>query len=229
MEPILSDWIRIGHNPRILLTLLQRPLRTISGRVVDRQGKPVASVEVFQSGDGPERTATQTDTNGRFALAGFRHGPVFLFARAHGFRFFGRMIKAGEGEITVELTRTSERPAREMRMLPDAISRDESRALARRLIEPYWNAVATKQARNELGILQSLASINPLGVLRKLDELEVHNPLAKSTIERLAVRALVQDDLDQAEVVVDTLEFAGDIANGLLRCGRCPAEFAART
>jgi hypothetical protein len=114
------------------------------------------------------------------------------------------------------LTRTSERPTREMRMLPDAISREESRALSQQLIEPYWNAVETKQAINEFVILRSLASINPLGVLRKLDELEFNNPTAKPTIARLAVRALVQDDLDRAEVVADALEIPEDSANGLL-------------
>ena len=138
MEPILSDWITIGEKPRVLLPMLLRPLRTISGRVVDRQGKPVAGIEVFQAGDGPERTTTTTDADGRFALAGFRQGPVFLFARGDGFRFFGQLIKPGDGDITVELTRTSERPMREMRMLPDPIPLEESRALARRLLEPYW-------------------------------------------------------------------------------------------
>jgi hypothetical protein len=206
MEPILSDWMRIGHNTRILRTVLQRPLHTISGRVVDRQGKPVESVEVFQSGDGPERTTTQTDTNGRFALAGFRHGSVFLFARADGFRFFGRMIKPGEGEITIELTRTNERPVREMRMLPDVISLEESRALSRELVEPYWMAMENKGALNRIGILHSLASINPLGVLQKLDELEIHHPMVKSTAERLAVRSLIRDDPDQAAAFADAIE-----------------------
>ena len=85
MEPILSDWITIGDKPRVLLPIIQRPLRTISGRVVDRQGKPVVGAEVFQSGDGPERTSTKTDRSGRFALGGFAsQGPVFLFA-ARGF------------------------------------------------------------------------------------------------------------------------------------------------
>ena len=58
-EPILSKWITIGEQPQVLLPMIQRPLRTIRGRVVDRQGKPLANVEVFQSGDGPERTATE--------------------------------------------------------------------------------------------------------------------------------------------------------------------------
>ncbi len=82
MEPILSDWITIGEKPRVLLPMLQRPLRTISGRVVDRQGKPVAGVEVLQAGDGPERTHATRDRRRRsiLALAGFRQGLVFVFA-----------------------------------------------------------------------------------------------------------------------------------------------------
>jgi hypothetical protein len=71
-EPVLSDWITIGEKPRTLPLLVLRPLGTVRGRVVDRQGKPVANVEVFQSGDGPEQTTTQTDADGRFSLAGFR-------------------------------------------------------------------------------------------------------------------------------------------------------------
>ena len=81
MEPILSHWITIGDKPRVLVPMLQRPLREISGRAVDRQGKPVANIEVFQSGDGPERTTTRTDVDGRFKLGGFCQGPVCLFVR----------------------------------------------------------------------------------------------------------------------------------------------------
>ena len=57
----------------------------ISGRVVNRHGKPLANVEVFQSGDGPERTTTRTDGDGRFALGGFNQGPVFLLRGVRGF------------------------------------------------------------------------------------------------------------------------------------------------
>ena len=97
-EPVFSGWITIGEQPPRLLALLQRPLRTIRGRVVDRQGKALSGVEVFQSGDGPERTTTRTQADGRFALGGFREGSVFLFARREGYRYFGRLIKPGEDE-----------------------------------------------------------------------------------------------------------------------------------
>ena len=122
-EPIMSKWITIGEQPPLLLPLLQRPLRTIRGRVVDRQGKPLSEVEVFQSGDGPERTATKTDGEGRFALGGFREGPVFLFARREGFRFFGRLIKPGEEQIAMVLIRVGERPAPSCARFPSLFRR----------------------------------------------------------------------------------------------------------
>ena len=50
--------------------------------------------------------------DGRFSLGGFRRGPVFLFVRGDGFRFHGQLIREGEGDVTVELTRTGEPPAR---------------------------------------------------------------------------------------------------------------------
>ena len=143
-EPIISDWIAIGEAPRALLPMRLRPLRSVGGRVVDRQGKPVANVEVFQSGDGPEQTSTQSDADGRFVLDGFRQGPVFVFARGEGFRFHGQLIREGEHEVTVELTRGTERPAREMRMLPGPIPPEESRAMVRRLVEPVWKVVVEK-------------------------------------------------------------------------------------
>ena len=86
-----------------------------------------------------------TDVDGRFVLGGYRQGPAFLFARGDGFRFSGRLVKPGDDDLTVELTRTSERPAREMRMLPDAVTAEESRALGRRLIEPYWEAALNER------------------------------------------------------------------------------------
>jgi len=206
MEPILSDWITIGEKPRSLLPMIQRPLRTISGRVVDRQGRPVTGVEVFQAGDGPERTATMTDTDGRFSLGGFQHGPVFLFARSAGYRFFGRLIKPGDGDITVDLTRTGERPTREMRMLPDPIPLEESRALARRLIEPYWEAFENKNEVDKIRILQSLATADPAGVLRKLEELEFPNAAVKSRIQGQVARALARIDPIKAAALAESIE-----------------------
>ncbi len=44
--------------------------RTVSGRVVDREGRPVAGAVVFQSGDSPTRTEATTGADGPFTLGG---------------------------------------------------------------------------------------------------------------------------------------------------------------
>jgi RNA polymerase sigma factor (sigma-70 family) len=217
MEPILSDWITISAQPRVLLPMIQRPLRTVSGRVVDRQGKALASIEVFQSGDGPQRTATQTDADGRFVLGGFRQGSVFLFARGEGFRFGGRLVKPGDRDITIELTRTIERPARVMRMLPDPIPLEESRALARRLMEPCWEAaVEQHNSGAQYRVLNALAAADPVGVQQKMAASESLDPRTKAFISREVVRALTPSDPARAETVAEAIPEPGARARALV-------------
>jgi hypothetical protein len=196
VEPVVSKWITIEDHPRVLLPFILRPLRTIIGRVVDRQGKAVADVEVFQSGDGPNRTGTRSDANGRFTLGGFSHGSVVLFARAPGFRFFGQIIQPDDQEVQVELIRRSERPAREMRILGDPIPLEESRSLAKRLIEPYWNAALALENPTAMSeALNHLAPADPDGVLEKLEKnVESLTPQTVSSIKRTVALSLVRTD-----------------------------------
>jgi hypothetical protein len=205
MEPLLSDWITMGEKPRALLPMVQRPLRTISGRVFDRQGKVVAGIEVFQAGDGPERTATKSDADGRFALDGFCQGPVFLFARGEGFRFYGRLVKPGDGDIKVELTRTIERPAREMRMLPGPIPLAESRALALRLLKPYWADFDKKTEPEKARALYALATVDPAGVLEKIDAVEFPNATLKSRTLSAMAQAIAQTDAEKVGMAAELI------------------------
>ena len=108
---IFSEWITIGTQPDAIPTWVQRPLKTIRGRVVDRQGKPVLGAAVFQSGDGPERTTATTDADGHFSLGGFRQIPVFVFVRGDGFRFHGQLI--GADDVVVKADYAQHRAAGE--------------------------------------------------------------------------------------------------------------------
>ena len=57
-----------------------------------------------------------------------------------------------------------------MRMLPDAVPQEESRAMARRLVEPVWKVVVEKgDERTKYEALLSLANADPKGVLEKLE------------------------------------------------------------
>ena len=207
-DTIISDWIAIEEALRSLLPIRLRSLRSVGGRVVDRQGKPVANVEVFQSGDGPEQTSTQSDALGRFVLDGFREGPVFVFAHHEGFRFHGQLIREGEQKVTVELTRGTERPAREMRMLAGPIPPEESRAVVRRLIEPVWKVVVEKgNDRTKYETLRAVVDADPTWVLNELESAKFLSNVWEARIQTAVAAVLADTDPEEAasiaEAVVD--------------------------
>jgi len=118
--------------------LLRRTLtlRTVTGRVVDRQGRPMSGVTVLQSGDGPRRSRARTDAAGRFQIGGVADGPAFLFAEKPGFRFGGRLIGAGNEAVELVLDRADQTPRTMLKTLPWPTSREDERALVRTLLEP---------------------------------------------------------------------------------------------
>lgn len=216
-EPVLSDWITIEDRPRVLLPIRFRSLRAIGGRVADRQGKPVAGVEVFQVGDGPERTSTRSGPDGRFSLGGFRQGPVFLFARGDGFRFHGQLIRRDEREAVVELIRTGERPARAMRVLPEPVPLAESRAMARRLVEPVWTAVAAKGSdRTRYEALVALAHIDPAGALEKLEATNFVGKVWEFRARTAIAVAMADGDPEEAAGVAESIADPGPRARALI-------------
>jgi hypothetical protein len=217
-ETVLSDWMTIGEQPRALLPMRLRSLRAISGLVVDRQGKPVAGVEVFQTGDGPEPTSTRSGPDGRFTLGGYPPGPVFLFARADGFRFHGQLIRGDERNVTVELTRKDERPARTMHILPEPIPLAESRAMARRLAEPVWKAIAaTGNDRRKFDTLEALANVDPAGTLEKLESARFASTVWDFRLRTTIALAMAEGDPEEAAGVAESIADPGPRAAALIK------------
>ena len=218
MERIFSEWFTASERPRVLPPVTLRPLRSVRGRVVDRQGRAVAGVEVLQSGDGPERTRTMSDASGRFTLGGYSRVPAFVFAHGAGFRFTGQLIKPGEGEsdVTLAITRLGEPPAGPMRMLPDPIPLEESRALARWLMEPEWKSLDAKNDTDKNQALRALVPIDPFAVLRKLDAVKLPGPQMKNAIWLLAAETLASVDAAEAETLAETIDEPSMLARALL-------------
>jgi carboxypeptidase family protein len=209
-EPIISDWIGINEQPVTIAPLELRSLRTVSGRVIDRHGKAVADVEVFQAGDGPERTSVRTDSAGRFALGGFPSGPAFLFARGEGFRFHGQMLKPADQDITVELTRTTERPPVELKKLGDLIPIEESRSMARRILENWWKAAVEKKDEGaKFFVVQFLIPADPVGALQKIGAIKFTNEKSRARLQSLTARALARTDFEEGESVAESIADPG--------------------
>ena len=175
------------------------------------EGQPLAGVRVS-----PKLTSIKTEADGRFTLGGFCQGPVCLFASGEGFRFFGRLIKPGDGEVSVELTRTRERPTREMRMLPDPIPLEESRALARHLFEPYWKIVDEKNDAAKYSGLRTLVLVDPIGVLQRRVGIEFPGPRMKGALQTYVAQFLAQSDPAEAETVAEAVNDPGGRAWALI-------------
>lgn len=84
-EPILSDWITIGEKPRTLPLMVQRPFRTVKGRVVDRQGKPSRISRSFNRAMGPSERRPVLMLAGTSPWVVFARGPCLSSHAARAF------------------------------------------------------------------------------------------------------------------------------------------------
>ncbi len=202
--PSVSDWITLRADSNVLPPLKIRKLRSLAGRVVDRQGRPIAGVKVFQPGDGP---STTSDEEGRFRIERITSGRSFLLASREGFRLAGAFIddKAAP-PVELALSRPADPPDRIMTTLPGPISMDESRSLARRVIGPYLKQVVVKG--------DDVAKSWTLGVLRWLDPPALLEYVQKTHFDRIATAdhlksqaalGFVADDPDEAAAIAETI------------------------
>lgn len=208
MEPCYSASmeLRVGDDHRVP-DLVLRPLRTIEGRVRDRAGNAVAAARVMQSGDGPVRTETKTDDQGRFRLSGFRQGDVFVLVDGQGFRFHGQVVSAKSTQVEMVLGRIDEPPTRTLRMLPSVLPADQERKIALELIQPYARQALEKpDGSNAFQLLDAMAELDPTTVLRWLDELPNIDSQVSGALAHTIVRKLAKEDLDEAVAVATSIK-----------------------
>jgi hypothetical protein len=162
--------------PDVVLRKL-KAMRAVTGRVVDRDGRPIRGASVSQSGDGPSRTATTTDDDGRFRLAGFYEGAGLVFAEKAGFRFGGAIVGPGPEPVAMTLARDGEPPLVLLETLPSPMARNEERALARELLEPVLpQSRAGSLGDSGPGAILALARVDSARVLAMLENRVIANP-----------------------------------------------------
>jgi hypothetical protein len=105
-----------------------------------------------------------------------------------------------------------------MKKQPAPISMDESRALARRLLDPWWQAAHEKGDDNtRYWVLRFMAPVDPAGVLDELEATRFPIEKNRSTIQSLVARALGRIDPDEAATVAESIADAGTCAGTLCR------------
>ncbi len=87
--PFVSDWVALTGERATIPEIRLRPVRKVTGRIQDRQGRGVAGARVFVPGGGP---ATTTDVEGRFALEVADPGKAVVLVESSGFRLRGRVV-----------------------------------------------------------------------------------------------------------------------------------------
>ncbi|HEV3340378.1 MAG TPA: carboxypeptidase-like regulatory domain-containing protein [Pirellulales bacterium] len=226
--PQWTAWTEFGGDkPAVFPDVVIDSLKSIGGRVVDRQGRPVAGVTVIQSGDGPQRTETTTDGEGRFELTGYQHESGYVFAEKPEFRFHGQAVKAGDNQVRIVLSRASEPPGRRRATLPEADPKGDE-ALALRVLAPALDRLPKSDDRERQTVLRDLALIDPAFALDRLETLGIKGDTADMLRLEVA-KGWSADHPDDAMAIIEALDDAyGRAAGYVLAAEAMPASLRDR-
>lgn len=180
-------------------------LRVVSGHVLNHEGRAVPGATVWQSGDGPRRTQTTSDAEGRFQLGGLYDTPAFLFAHKDGCRLQGSPVAPADKTCQIILPGSGE-PAPAMRTLPPALPIEEERELAMTLLEPSLPLLGGPATRPmQVDRLGTLARANPAKALEVADTV-LTTAEFKLLARESAALALTSIDLDEALAIIAQLD-----------------------
>lgn len=165
-----SPWVKPGDEKIVELgDLVLRRLRTVTGRVVDRHGRPVSDATVFHAGDAHKSERTTTDADGRFQLTGVPEGRAFLFVEKAEFRFTGKLIEPSQQDTELAVARSDE-AVEPLKTLPPVLPRERELALARAVLDPWLTAVKeSKRDQDKFWGLSMLAEVDPFEAYSMLD------------------------------------------------------------
>jgi hypothetical protein len=202
---VTSDWLKATGDRTTFPPFRLKQHRKLLGLVQDRQGNPVAGARVFLPSGG---CSTTTDAQGLYLVEGVLPDKTFLLVKADGFRFQGWPgIPAIEPRAAkLILVRTSEPPDRIMAPQTAPISPKDSRALARRLLEPSLQAaLAQGDDRSRWDCLRIASRLDPARVLDLLEQHPFQNPGMESGIRKMVATEILATDPLAAESIVKAM------------------------
>jgi hypothetical protein len=198
-----------------------QPLRTLTGQVHDRQGRPVTGARVWVPGGGP---STATNAEGRFALAGINPAKAVVLVEPSGFRLRGWVVDpSARDELgTLTVVRTGEDPGPVMKPLADPIPPAESRALADHLLGSYLRDEPPKtDDRARLAAISILGEFDADRALELLRDAGFRDDdfSYQSTRASLA-EGLAEKDPPRAVALAEAIPIAATRAGALLGVAR---------
>jgi RNA polymerase sigma factor (sigma-70 family) len=194
-----------GDQPVRFAPLRVMPLGSITGRVVDTAGRPVAAATVFNWGNPVPLTSVVTAPDGAFQLDGLPPGEFRLSVEAPGYRFLGEVHQRDESPLVIKLRRDDEPPARKLRPRGPVLDRAASIELARKVIAPYSDRILEEggDAEATRRILEVLARIDPDAAWRKCQAGEA--PWNHNTVRIAVVHDQIRRDFDSAAAIIPTI------------------------
>ncbi|MCD6350534.1 MAG: carboxypeptidase regulatory-like domain-containing protein [Armatimonadetes bacterium] len=102
--------VRLEEGSRALRVgevVLPRAYLRVTGRVVDRSGRPVVGALVSNHGDGRWALAVKTDARGRFSLWPLYAGPVAVTVKVKGQLVAGKLVQAGDTGVRITVGDTT--------------------------------------------------------------------------------------------------------------------------
>ena len=190
-----SEWITHSDSEPVTFKPIRvTPLRTITGRVIDTEGRPVAAATVLNWGNPAPLTSTVTGPDGVFRLDGVPPDEFRLSVDAPGFRFHGEIHQAEDSPVELKIRRDDEPPARKIRPRGPILDRPAAVALARKVITPYSDRILDPESDSNADarsrVLEVLTKIDPDEAWRKCQAGE--SPWNHNAVRLAVVRDLIR-------------------------------------
>ncbi|MHB1557921.1 MAG: carboxypeptidase regulatory-like domain-containing protein [Isosphaeraceae bacterium] len=224
-----STSIAVGRGQDRPITLVLRAIQAVEGRVLDRQGKPIAEAVVRQTGDGPMPTSAATDGDGHFRLEGVVEGPAAIVAEKAGFRAGFQSTDDIARPVDIVLARTDEPPIAAYRSIASVLAVDEEKTMARRLIEPLAARVLAKgDDQAKYRFLADAADIDPHATLEWLEEVKFGDAEYVTFLRQVLAAAMARESVDDAAAVLEASSSGMVKFNGYVALAETPNLPAAR-
>lgn len=218
--PFLSDWLTLDGERTAVPTIRLEPLRTLTGRIADSQGRAVAGARVFVAGQHPE---TATDAEGRFTLRDLRPGKTVLLAEKPGFRLRGRPVdpSASTEVRSLTLARTGEVLEPTIKPMPEVLPLEESRAVAEQLLRPCLPDEAEPGNNHmNLAAIAALGSFDPDHALKLLQNGEFQKDAYYARAQAEIAAGLAEKAPERAVALVEAIPDSSEKVRHLIEVAR---------